>query len=196
MKDYAFPPARPGPRPRRKAPPPLRCPDGGYIVERIVGRQTEELCFDGRLDLCGLPCGLCPPLTLREAVVIDVRPCPPEPCDPCTNGGARLKLTLLCTVTDARGCMSEATACIDAVSFARVCRPGQGLLLRRGAEVCVVSACFCPPCGFDASLRILLTTIASRSEITPGCGPCRPPCPPPLPLYPPPARRTPAGIRF
>lgn len=188
VKNKPFDHPHPGARPPRKAPPPLSC-DGGYIVERIINRQSESLCFEGFLSLDGLPCGLCAPLTLCGAEVVQIRPCL-SGMAPCGCGHERLALTLLLTVVDSRGCRAETCATIEVESCARPMNCSQqGLNLRRGAEVCVGFAHFCPPCGFNVSLRILLQTIFSRSELTSPYPSCACACPPALPLYPPPIRR-------
>ena len=180
---------RPGGRPPRKAPPPPPlCCDGGYIVEKIVQRQSESLCFEGFLPLNALPNDLCGTLSLCAVEVLQIRPCQGG-LSPCGCGGERLELTLLCTVADARGCSAQVCASIEVESFARASCGSQGLNLRRGAEVCVGFARFCPPCGFEVSLRIALHTVLSRSELTSSRPSCPAACPQPLPLYPPPIRR-------
>lgn len=186
MKNHPFCHA-PDSKPPRKAPRRSVCFDGGYIVERIVSRQSESLCFEGILALDNLPAGLCPSLTLCDVQVVQIMPC--APCGTLSHGSERLAMTLLCTVSDSRGCHAECCANIELESCARPAGCSQmGLNLRRGAEVCVGCAHFCPPCGFHVSLRILLQTVFSRSELAqarPSCAPC----PPPLPLYPPPVYR-------
>ena len=74
-----------------------------YIVERVIARRCEPLCFRGHIMANGLSPGLCPPLRLCSARVTDIRSC-----------GSRdeLELTLLLTVRDARGCPGEGMACL------------------------------------------------------------------------------------
>lgn len=163
-----------------------------YIVERVIARHCEPLCFRGHIAISGLSPGLCPPLHLCSARVTDIRPC-----------GVRdeLELTLLLTVRDARGCPGEGTACLCLTGCA-VCTPCVvGDSVRRGAELHVAEASFVPPCGFFVCMNIELRTLVSRCELA-CCPPCtcpRPACPS-LPLYPPPPKpnRTcclPAGKR-
>lgn len=211
MKNSPFIPNRPKGRPPRRMPPPLppSCCDGGYIVERIVHRQSETICFDGLLNLSGLPCGLCGPLSLCGAEVVQIRPtgCPApsdpcrprggcDPCSPCNpcnpcGGCDWLAVTLACSVVDARGCSGEGLATIQVQSCAQTCAQHMGTNVRRGAQVCVGCARFCPPNAFEVSLKLSLQTLYSRSEWTGG----RPPvpqencCMQALPLYPPPVRR-------
>ena len=202
MKNSPLVPSRPKSRPPRRMPPPpppSPCCDSGYIVERIVQRQSETLCFDGLLTLNGLPCGLCAPLTLCNVEVVQIRPvggfdpcnpCSPCGCDPC-GGCDQLAVTLACSVVDARGCSGEGFATIQVQSCAQMCSSRQGLNVRRGAQVCVGFSRFCAPCAFEVSLKLSLQTLYSRSEWMSG----RPPysqdncCAPALPLYPPPIRR-------
>lgn len=188
------------PRPPRKGPPPPPpCFDGGYIVERIVQRQSETLCYDGLLTLSGLACGLCPPLTLCDVQVVSIKPASPAPrdvCGPCETyapgGCENLSLTLLCSVVDARGCSGEGCATVCVQSCARACDPWQGLSVRRGAQVYLGHSRFCAPGAFEVSLKLILQTLFSRAEWTGGRPPCPPDrCPTPLPLYPPPVRRFP-----
>ena len=198
MKNSPFMPNGPKGRPPRRMPPPppSSCCDGGYIIERIVHRQSETLCFDGLLTLNGLPCGLCAPLSLCGVEVVQIRPIGGfDPCDPCGcdpyAGCDRLAVTLACTVVDARGCSGEGLATIEVQSCAQRCSPRQGTNVRRGAQVCVGFSRFCAPCAFEVSLKLSMQTLYSRSEWMSG----RPPipqegcCPQPLPLYPPPIRR-------
>lgn len=188
MKSCFFSHGHPGGSPARRGPRPAACCDGGYIVERIVHRQCEALCYEGPLHLEGLSCGLCPPFTLLSVEVVQIRPCAPAParCD-C---GERLLMTLLCTVADAHGCRGECCADIELESRAKPYGCAlQGLSLRRGAEVCVTFSRFCPACDLNVCLNIQLQTVFSRSEFAPSHPACERPCPPPLPLYPPPIRR-------
>ena len=203
MKNSPFPPSRPKGRPPRKMPPPPPpCCDGGYIVERIVQRQSETLCFDGLLTLNGLPCGLCGPLSLCDVEVVQIRPVggfdPCDACNPCNPCGCdpfggcdHLAVTLACTVVDSRGCSGEGFATIQVQSCAQMCSPRQGLNVRRGAQVCVGFSRFCAPCAFEVSLKLSLQTLYSRSEWMNGRPSCPQDhcCPPALPLYPPPIRR-------
>ena len=149
-----------------------------YIVERVISRRCEPLCFRGHITVSGLSPGLCLPLRLCAARVTDIRPC-----------GMRdeLELTLLLTVRDARGCPGEGTACLHLTDCA-VCTPcGAGDSVRRGAELHVTEASFLPPCGFFVCMNIELRTLVSRCELAccPPCACTRPACPA-LPLYPPP----------
>lgn len=159
------------------------CPEGGYIVERIVSAQREDACFHGLLQLCGLTAGLCPPLCLQSVEAISIEPCcmPGECQDPC--GMERLALTLCVCVADSRGCRGEATARIEIQ--ARRVRRGCGLNVRRGAEIAVQSACFCAPCAFEVCLSVCVNTVLSRLEMVARQPSCCAPCPD-LPLYPPP----------
>lgn len=158
------------------------CPEGGYILEKIVQNDREELCYTGLLEICGLPHHLCPPLCLRSAEVMNIEPCMPDACTPC--GEQRFRLALLCCVVDSRGCRAEGMAHIE-VLLHRGIRPPCGMNVRRGVQVQVRSACFCPPCSFDVCLGLCINTIVSRCEIV-GKQPACPPSCPPLPLYPPP----------
>lgn len=159
-------------------------PIGGYIVEKIIGNQKENLCFDGTLEVCGLPCGLCPPLCLTGMDVLDIQ----TVCGTCAPG-ARLELTVCCFVCDSRGCRAEGRAKLEIESCLR---PGEcGGTLRRGAQIAVRSYTPCSPCAFNVCLEICLQTIVSRSELIGGKESCHPPCPPMPPLYPPPCRPAP-----
>lgn len=177
-------PCRPPCPPRPK--PPCGCgPVGGYIVEKIVGNQGEKLCFEGRLEISGLPCGLCPPLCLTGVEVWDIR----AVCGSC-QPGARLQLTVCCFVCDARGCRAQGMAKLEVSSC--LSPEGCGGTLRRGAQIAVLSAAFCPPCAFDVCLEICLQTVVSRCELLSGREKsCCSPCPPMPPLYPPPCRPAP-----
>lgn len=159
-------------------------PVGGYIVEKIVGNRRENLCFEGMLEVCGLPCGLCPPLCLTAMEVLDIR----TVCGTCSPG-ARLQLTVCCSVCDSRGCRAEGTARFEIESCLK---PGEcGGTLRRGAQIAVRSARHCPPCAFDVCLEICLQTIVSRCGLCGSKESCPPACPPLPPLYPPPCRPAP-----
>lgn len=173
-------PCRP-PRPPRPAHSCGCGPVGGYIVEKIVGNQREDLCFDGAIEVCSLPCGLCPPLCLTGMEVLDIQPL----CGGCAPA-ARLRLTVCCCVCDSRGCRAEGTAKLEVESCLGSGKCG--CTLRRGAQIAVRSARHCPPCAFDVCLDICLQTIMSRCELVGGKDSCRPPCPPMPPLYPPPCR--------
>lgn len=151
-----------------------------YIVERVIARRCEPLCFRGHIMANGLSPGLCPPLRLCSARVTDIRSC-----------GSRdeLELTLLLTVRDARGCPGEGMACLR-LAACTPCTPcDMGDSLRRGAQVQIAEASFVPPCGFFVCLNIELHTLVSRSELAccPPCACARPACPS-LPLYPPPPK--------
>lgn len=152
-----------------------------YIVERVIDRRCETLCYRGHLALCGLSPGLCPPLSLCSAQVAGIRPCGTE---------GELEMTVFFTVRDARGCPGEGTACLRLCLREHVAPRCPGDSLRRGAEVTIAEASFAPPCGFFVCLNIELRTLVGRCEVT-CCPPCacasctRPSCPP-LPLYPPP----------
>ena len=149
-----------------------------YIVERVIDRRCETLCYRGHLALCGLSPGLCPPLRLCGARVTDICPC---------GAQGELELTLLLTVRDARGRSGEGTACLRLTACAPCTSSCMGDSVRRGAQVQIVEASFVPPCGFFVCLNIELRTLVSRCELA-CCPPCackRPACPS-LPLYPPP----------
>lgn len=155
-----------------------------YIVERVISKRCEALCFRGHLTLCGLSSGLCPPLCLCGAAVAGIRPCGAE---------GELEITLCLTLRDARGCPGEATACVQLSGCAQTAPCACGDSLRRGAEVTIAEATFAPPCGFFVCLNIQLRTLVTRCELT-CCPPCSAPCAcarpacPPLPLYPPPPK--------
>ena len=171
----------------RKEPASTCCYDQGYIVEKIVHRKSESLCFEGFLPLNNLTDRLCPPLTLCGIEVLQIRPCKRNVCS-CER--ELLEITLLCLITDARGCRGQGFATIEVESCDNNWPCSQsGLNLRRGAEICIGFSRFCAPCGFEVSLRIALQTILSRCEITSSRPHCDNPCPPALPLYPPPIRR-------
>ena len=151
-----------------------------YIVERIIAKRCEPLCFRGHIAVSGLSPGLCPPLCLCGVKVMDIRPC---------GAQDELELTLLLTVHDARGCSAEGRACLHLTSCAPCAPCGMGTSVRRGAEIQVSEASFVPPCGFFVCLNIELHTLVSRCELA-CCPPCtcaRPSCPV-LPLYPPPPK--------
>lgn len=191
-------------KPRRRPPRPggCCCPEGGYIVERIVGSDREDACFSGLLPIKGLPDSLCPPLCLRGVDVMQIEPvcAGAHACDmgPICGDGQRLRVTLCCFVTDSRGCRAEGIACIEIQVSGRRRPYACGVNVRRGAEIFVQSACFCPPCAFDVCLNLCINTIISRCEMVgqrPSCPPsCPPPCPD-LPLYPPPIHCPPRGHR-
>ena len=177
-------------RPRRRPPPPGGCrPDCGYIVEKIISSDTEDVCFSGLLQISGLPDGLCSPLCLRGVDVMRVEPvC--ESLDLC--GVRRLRVLLCCYVSDSRGCRAEGTACIEVEVCGRNGPRACGVNVRRGAQVFIQNACFCPPCAFDVCLRLCITTIVSRCEAVGSRPACPTPCPD-LPLYPPPIHVAPGG---
>ena len=180
---------RPGGRPPLKGPPPPAiCCDYGYIIEKIVHRQSESLCFEGILPLNGLPNGFCPPLTLCNVEVLQIRPCRNGMMS-CGCGKERLEISLLCVITDAYGCQTECCSTIEVESCVNSPCAQQGLNMRRAAEVCVGFNRFCPPCGLEVSLRIQLQTLFSRCEMVSSKPACSISCPSPLPLYPPPIRR-------
>ena len=151
-----------------------------YIVERVIAKRCEPLCFRGHIAVSGLSPGLCPPLCLCGATVADIRPC---------SGRDELELTLLLSVRDARGCPGEGTACLRLTACAPCAPCSMGASLRRGAEVHVAEESFVPPCGFFVCLNIELRTLVSRCEMVccPPCACARPACPA-LPLYPPPPK--------
>lgn len=110
-------------RPCRRPPHPGGCrPDCGYIVEKIISSDTEDVCFSGLLQISGLPDGLCSPLCLRGVDVMRVEPvC--ESLDLC--GVRRLRVLLCCYVSDmpwlqsrrhrlyrSRGMWAKRTACL------------------------------------------------------------------------------------
>ena len=176
-------------RPRRRPPHPGCRPDCGSIVEKIISSDTEEVCFSGLLQISGLPECLCPPLCLRGVDVMRVEPvC--EGLDAC--GVRRLRVTLCCYVSDRSGCRGEGTACIEVEVCGRSGPRMCGVNVRRGAQVFVKNACFCPPCAFDVCLHLCISTIVSRCEAVGARPACPPPCPD-LPLYPPPIRRAPGA---
>lgn len=177
---------RPGSRPPHKGPPPpfSPCCDGGYIVEKIVHRQSETICYDGMLTISGLPEPCCCPWTLCAVDVTQIVPCGE---DFCGCGSTRLKMTLLCTVADRCGNRMECVSCIEVESCAKA-RWLQGTNLRRGAQVILGCARFCPPCAFEVSMKVLLQTVYSRCEMLSSAPACPPAYPMPLPLYPPPVR--------
>lgn len=157
---------------------------GGYIVERIVGSCRQRLCFEGTLEICGLPPQLCPPLTLCEVNVSCIEPCPRQDCCPC--GCETLRFALVCRVIDSRGCCAQGEAAVTLAADARSCASACGVNVRRGAEAIVARACFCPPCAFDVCLILDLRTVLSRCEAAcdaPFCPSCPPACVPP-PIYP------------
>ena len=171
---------------RRRPPHPGGCcPEGGYIVERIVCSDRAETCFEGLLQIEELPDCLCPPLCLRgiDVMQVDTVCGGMDAC--CTGrmqGMQRLRLTLCCYVTDSRGCRAEGVACIEIQTPGRR-RNACGVNVRRGAEAFIRGARFCPPCAFDVCLNICVSTVVSRCEMTGPRLPCPPPCPD-LPLYP------------
>lgn len=178
----------------RKRPPHANgcCQEGGYIVERIVSNQKEDICFEGLLQINGLPAHLCPPLSLCGIDVVCLEPCrAAEPC--CApRPMQRLAVTLCVCVIDSCGCRAEGEACIEISVCGRHGRELCGLNVRRGAQVYLSSACFCPPCAFQVCLNLCVQTILSRCEMIGQRPLCPSPCPD-LPLYPPPVRRTRCG---
>ena len=152
-----------------------------YVLERVVFRRSEELCFRGMLEVCALPACLCPPLMLCAVEVTDIRPC---------EGGCaeELEIRVCVTVQDSRGFRGEGSGVFCVQSGLRRPCGCAGLQVRRSAEICIREASFCTPCSFCVCLGIVLQTVYSRFEVVgsrPVCGPSKPECPT-LPLYPPP----------
>lgn len=155
-----------------------RCPNG-YILEKVIGNRQENLCFNGLIEIGELSGGLCFPLRLCDVQVMDIRPCG-------ARRSTRLEFTVCVTVMDGRGCRAEGIARFEVESCIRGCC-ACGVNVRRGAEIRVISARFCPPCCFEACFEICLQTLESRCELVGGRDKCCTQCPQ-LPLYPPPPR--------
>lgn len=138
-------------------------PRCGYILEEICDHQQECCCFNGMLEICGLPCDLGLPLTLCGIDVIGISP-------HASQGGRAFCLRLCCHVTN---CMGRA-ACGEACFTVMLRMPLHccGATLRLGAKVNLKEACFCAPSAFQirADVRIIaLTTGNGRIIRQPPC---------------------------
>lgn len=151
--------------------------EGRFIAERIVQSRRDDTCFKGALRVAGLPCSLCPPLTLRKVSVTDIQ----TVCGGCN--GERLRLELCCLVSDARGCRAEGSTSIEVDVRSGL---GRGAV-RRAAEIGIVHAQSCPPGCFEVHLSICIYAIVTRCELISGKDVCENRCGE-LPLYPQPPR--------
>lgn len=157
----------------------------GYIVERIIDQQRQNLCFEGTIRIEGLSQCLCPPLRFCSAEVLQVQPCDRQEghmgaCRCVGERTERVAILLCCRVMDSRGQREEGLAWIETEACLGRCFGN----VRRGAEIEVSQARFCGSSMFEICAQICLLTIVSRSEMA--CAPCmcKPACPQ-LPLYPP-----------
>lgn len=156
--------------------------EGEYIIERVIGKNRQQCRYCGPLSVENGGT-LCLPLFLKEIEVVDIASaCSAQPC---ACGLQRLRLTLLLWGIDGRGCRFQSYAEIETEVCEETNRPSVCKInVRRGAQVCIRRAQFCPPSGFDVELLIKIETIVSRPEMI-GRERCCPPACPPLPLYPP-----------
>lgn len=149
----------------------------GYILEEIHSHRQECCCFDGLLDICGLPCHLCAPLTLCGVKVVCIAP-------QCAQNRLMFRLTLCCEVADCRGYRACGEACMTvALCHAPVC-PGENL--RLGAQVDVKEARFCAPSAFQVCADVQLIVVTSGAGRILKAQTCASDCVFP-PLYPAPA---------
>lgn len=149
----------------------------GYILEEIHSHQQERCCFQGILEICGLPSCLVPPLTLCSVDVVCISP-------QCARDRHTFRLTLRCEVADCRGCRATGEACMSvALGHVPDCCGGN---LRLGAEIHVREARFCAPSGFEVCADVRLTVVISGAGRMLRQQPCAPQCLFP-PLYPTPA---------
>ena len=162
--------------------PPCACaprsckPCCGYIVEEIRSHRREHCCFNGRLEMTGLPHGV-PPLTLCSAEVTQITPSGESPCT--------FLLTLRCLVEDGCGRRMCGKACMPLALRQRCCADGGQL--RLGAKIDVEEARYCPPCAFFVRAQVHIVAITSGDSRILRQDACPNPCPFP-PLYPAPMR--------
>ena len=146
----------------------------GYILEEILSHRQEPCCFQGNLEICGLPARLVPPLTLCSVDVVCISP-------QCAGDHHTSCLTLRCEVADCRGCRAAGEAFMS-VALVHVpdCRGGS---LRLGAEILVREARFCAPSSFAVCADVCLTMVITGAGRMLRQQPCAPKCLFP-PLYP------------
>ena len=150
----------------------------GYILEEIHSLRQEVCCFQGRLNVCGLPSGLAAPLKLCSATVVCIAP-------QRAQNRNTFCLTLCCEVADCCGCR----ACGEAsVIVALRHAPGRcDENLRLGARIEVENARFCPPSAFEVFARIRMAVVTSGAGRMLRRQDCASDCVFP-PLYPAPVR--------
>lgn len=164
---------------RRQQPDGHGCcrPCCGYIVEEIHSHQQECCCFQGILEICGLPARLVPPLTLCSVDVVCISP-------QCAGDRHTFRLTLRCEVADCRGCRANGEAFMSvAPGHVPDCCNGN---LHLGAEIDVREARFCAPSGFAVCADVCLTVVITGAGRMLRQQPRAPKCLFP-PLYPAPA---------
>ena len=166
---------------------PHSCCTDGYIVERVICRHSEDVCFEGQFSIQGLPPHLCPPLMLRSIEVCCISPCGQACCGgACGCADERLRVDLQCIVEDGRGCRAQGTAAIEICVRAGQIRIACGDTVRRGARAELLHACMCASYVFHAAIRFCVTTVVSRCEMIAPHAACPSSCLN-LPLYPSPA---------
>lgn len=165
---------------KSRRPAPMCHRDNGYIVERIIDRNRENYCYRGLLSVCDIRSDICPPLCLKRIDVLGAEPIATS----CS--GQKLRLILALQGVDSRNSCFQGTAYLEldtmlsSNGFER-CR----INIRRDIQVCIQSAEYCQPCGFQVCLSISIESILSRYEIIYQQSDCCAPKPN-LPLYPPP----------
>lgn len=127
-----------------------------YIVERIMDRQSETVCWKGQLRLTGLPSNLCSPLVLQEISVACIQPVKKA----CALSHTWLQILLSCLVCDCCGRTVRSNAVIEVCVCSAHARQA-GMNIRRGAQIQINHAAFCLCDMFDVSLQIDVITIMS-----------------------------------
>ena len=144
--------------------------DYGFIIERIISRKKERICYKGFLEIDGLPCGLNPPLRLCRAEVTEIRTICVSGC-----GRRKLKISLACCVEDRMHRKGIGCAQIE-VETDSALYPGG---VRVGAQIRIEQACW-QACGFQIRASVWVFTVITRAEAAKGgCDNCRT-----VPLYP------------
>ena len=152
--------------------------DCGYIAERIICTNKQEVRFEGSLTLDMASIHVSGELTLLRATVVHIRQtCEPDWC----RCEVPLEITLHCHVCDGFGRQS--------IAIGKFCLRVRTLNcfgnLRYGADICLINAQHCGYDTFKVCALIRLLTVVSKSEIVCHPNSSRPQCPPPLYPHPP-----------
>lgn len=154
-----------------------RCNDA-YILGRIIEQNNETVCFDGQIELSGLPAHFCTPLTLCQVHVENIRPL--KTCD-CTSR-MQLQIDLSCHVMDHCGRRARGSSMIE-IGVCAPQKPLCGMSILRGAQIGIVCASHLMPCAFRVKLDVHITTMIARCAMMNRPLDCQPSCVN-LPLYP------------
>lgn len=162
--------------PCNQTPQPARhnCQCDAYILGRIIAQTNETVCYDGLLEVFGLPDRLRGPLTLCQICVEGIRPIKSCGC----SSQQWLRLDLACHVTDCCGRRAAGESSIEIC----VCAPETrfcGTSILCGAQVGIACASYHAPCAFHANLDISIKTVISQCGIIENKRCCAS-----LPLYP------------